>query len=73
LSEDGKGYYILDDEKYYYCVTNNSNILKVYTGQSGVLLLYVEKGGDGNLVRWCYSEPLSAEQTTQQTTQQTTD
>lgn len=73
LSEDGNGYYRLDDEKYYYCVTNNSNILKVYTGQSGVLLLYVEKDGGGNLVRWCYSEPPSAEQTTQQTTQQTTD
>lgn len=73
LSKDGSGYYILDDEKYYYCVTDNSNILKVYTGQSGVLLLYVEKDVDGDLVRWCYSEPPSAEQTTQQTTQQTTD
>ena len=56
------GYYKIDSEKYYYCKEdeNNENILRVYTRQSGgVLLLYVEKDNSGKLVRWCYSEPLA--------------
>lgn len=72
-----EGYCKIDSEKYYRCKIEeieeikDGTCLRVYTGS--VLLLYVEKDGGGNLVRWCYSEPPSAEQTTQQTTQQTTD
>jgi len=57
-SEDGTGYYPIEDsEKYYYCVSDDTK-LRVYTSANKeVLLLYVEKDENGKLVRWCYSEP----------------